>query len=102
MDLVLNNLQRLICNKTQTTNQKIPVQVRAIQTKQNSKCSLCEDRDETFNYISEYRKLTQNESKIENDLVGKVIHLELSKKLNFDHTIKWYMPKPEFAKENGT
>ena len=33
---------------------------------------------------------------------GKVIHWELCKKLNFDHTTKWYMHKPESVLENAT
>ena len=33
--------------------------------------------------------------------MGKGIHRELCKKLEFDHTTKWYMRKPEFILENG-
>ena len=34
--------------------------------------------------------------------MGKVIHRELRKKLKFDHSIKWYMNKPESVLENET
>ena len=32
--------------------------------------------------------------------MGKVIDWELCKRLNFHHTTKWYMPKPESIQEN--
>ena len=49
-------------------------------------------RDEMINdIISECSKLTQKEYKTRYDYVGKVIHLELCKKLKFNHTNKWYM-----------
>ena len=34
--------------------------------------------------------------------MGKVIHLELCNKFNFDHTNKWYMHKPEAVLETET
>ena len=34
--------------------------------------------------------------------MGKGIHLELCKKLKFDHTSKWYMRKPESLPKNET
>ena len=36
------------------------------------------------------------------DWVGNAIHWELCKKWKFDHTAKWYMPKPESIVENET
>ena len=64
---------------------------------------MCGDRDETINHIlSECSKLAQREYKTRHDWVGKVIHWELCKKLNFDHTTKWYMHKPESVLENET
>ena len=36
------------------------------------------------------------------DWVGKAIHLELSKKLKFDYTNKWYIHNPETVQENET
>ena len=36
------------------------------------------------------------------DWVGKVIHLELCKKLKFPHTTKWHVYKPESILENET
>ena len=38
--------------------------------------------------------------KTRHNYVGKVIHWELSKKLKFDDTNKWYMHKPESVLEN--
>ena len=34
--------------------------------------------------------------------VGKVIHLELRKKLKYDQTTKWYMYQPKSVLENET
>ena len=53
--------------------------------KQNSRCILCGDRDETINHIiSKNSKLAQKEYKSRRECVGKVIHRELCKKFNFD------------------
>ena len=57
----------------------------------------------TMNHItSEYRKLTQKEYKSRHDWAGKIIHLELYKKLKIDHSAKWYMHKPKRVLENET
>ena len=40
--------------------------------------------------VSECSKLAQKEFKTRNDWVGKMIHLELCKRLNFDHITKWH------------
>ena len=63
------------------------IKARIDKTQQNSKCKLCGDRDEAINHIiSEYSKLAQKEYKTRHDLVGNVIHWEMSKKFKFDHT----------------
>ena len=70
---------------------------------QNSKCRLCGDRDETINHIiSDCNKLAQKEYKTRHDWIGKVIHWEMCKKFNFDHTNKWYMHNPAPLLENNT
>ena len=79
---------------------------------QNSKCNktqqicksrLCSDRDETINHIiSECSKLAQKENKARHDWVGKVIHWEMCRKFQFDHTNKWYMHKPAPVLENDS
>ena len=57
-------------------------------TQQNSLCNLSGDKDEMINHlISECRKLAQNEVQNQVQVGGKVIHCELCKKLQFDHTI---------------
>ena len=67
-----------------STNQQ---QARIDKTKQNSKCRLCVDRDETINHIiNEASQLAQKEYKTRHDWVGRVIHWELCKKFKFDHT----------------
>ena len=73
------------------------------KTQQNSKCTLCSDRDETTNHIiSECSKLAQKEYKARYDWVGKVIHWETCKKLKFDHAPKWYTHNPAPLLENDT
>ena len=77
------------------------VKAKIDQTQQNSRCRLCGDRDQTINHIiSEYDKLAQRYYNIRHNLVGKVIHSELWKKFEFDHTNKWYMHDPESVQEN--
>ena len=51
------------------------IRARIDKTQQNSKCRLCDDRDETINHmISECSKLAQKEYKTRHDWVYKVIH----------------------------
>ena len=79
------------------------IKARIDKTQQNSKCSLCGDRDETINHIiSECSKLAQKEYKTRHDWVGKVIHWEMCKKFKFDHTNEWYMLNPAPVLENNT
>ena len=55
------------------------------------------------NYIkSEHSKLVDKGFKINYDLVGEMINKELSNRLKFDHTTKWYMHKLESVQENET
>ena len=68
---------------------------------QNSKCRLCGDRNETINHISKCSKLAQ-EYKTKHDWMGKVIHWDMCKKFQFDHTNKWYMHNPASVLENDT
>ena len=61
------------------------------------------DKDETVNHIvSDCSKLAQRSYKARHNWVGKVIHWELCKKLNFHHATKWYTHKPESVLENET
>ena len=76
------------------------IKARIEKTQQNSKCG---DRDETINHtISEYSKLAHMEYKARRDWVGKMIHCEMCKKFQFDHTNKWYMLNPVPVLENDT
>ena len=50
--------------------------------------------------ISKYNKLAQKEYKTRHEWIGKVIQWELCKRLEFDHTTKWYMHTPESLLEN--
>ena len=99
--------------KRETESLQITVQDNAIRTnhikakidktRQNSKCRLCDDRDETINHIiSECSKLAQKEYKTRHDWVGKVIHWEMCRKFQFEHTNKWYMHNPAPDLENDS
>ena len=52
--------------------------------------------------IIECSKLAQKEYNVRYDWVGKMICWKLCKKLNFNHTNKWYMHKTEYVFENKT
>ena len=82
--------------------QTTPYQIKIDKMLQNSRYSLCVDRDETINHmISECSKLTQKEYNTRYGWVDKVIHRELCKKFQFDHMNKWYMYNPESVLENN-
>ena len=79
------------------------IKMRIDNTQQNSKCRLCDDRDETINpIISEYSKLAQKDYKTRHDLVGKVIHWKMSKKFKFDHMNKCFFHNPVSVLGNDT
>ena len=76
------------------------IKARIDKTQQNSKCG---DRDETINHIiSECSKLAQKEYKARHDWAGKVIHWEMCRKFQSDHTNKWYMHNPAPVLENDS
>ena len=87
-------------NSTRRTNH---IKARIDKMQQNSKCTLCSDRDETINHmISECNKLAQKEYKARYDWVGKLVHWEFCKKFKFDHANKWYTHNPESVLEKDT
>ena len=86
-------------NATRTNH----IKTRIDKKQQNSKCSLCGDRDEIINLIiRKCSKLALKEYETRHDWVGKVIHWEMCKKSEFDNTNKWYMHSPVSVLENGT
>ena len=73
-----------------------------MKMQKNCKCRFCGEKDETVNYIiSKCSKPAQKEYKTKHDWAGRVIHWELCKRLNFGHSTKWYMHKPESVLKNG-
>ena len=79
------------------------IKARIDKTKENSKCGLYGDRDETIHHIiSQCSKLEQKEYKTRYDWVGKVIHWEMCKKFKFDPTNKRCMHNPAPVIENNT
>ena len=66
----------------------------------------CLDLLETqINHLIKNKRIRQSSTKGEqnwHDWVGKVIHWELCKRLEFDPPTKWYMHKPESVQENET
>ena len=70
---------------------------------QQNSSRLCGERDEmNYHIVSECSKLALKEYKTRLDWLEKVIHWELCKRLNFNHTTKRYMHKPESVLENET
>ena len=53
---------------------------------QNTKCRLCSENETINHNMKECIKLVQKEYKIRRDWVGKVVHWELGKKMEFYHT----------------
>ena len=47
------------------------------------------------------QQTTTNEWKTRGEWVGKLIHWELDKRLNFDYTTKMYRHKPKSLQENN-
>ena len=71
----------LIAERKNQSYQSENRKARIEKTQQNSKCWLCDDRDETINHIiSECSKLARKEYKTRHDWVGKVIHWEMCHK----------------------
>ena len=78
-------------NAKRTSN----IKARTDMMQQSTRGRLCGDGGKTINHlISEKSKLAQKEYKTRHEWVGKVIHLELCKKLKFDYSKKWYMHNP--------
>ena len=50
--------------------------------------------------IIECSELALKVSQTRHELVGKVIHWELCKKMKYDHTAKWYILNPECVQKN--
>ena len=59
-------------------------------------------RRNDYHIIREYCKLAQMQYKARHDWVGKVIHWEIRRKFQFDHTNKWYMHNPAPVQENDS
>ena len=79
------------------------IKARMDKRQRNSKCRLCGDRDETVNHIlSKCCKLVQRQYKARHDWVGRVIHWEMCRKFQFDHTNKWYIHNPAPVQKNDS
>ena len=75
---------------------------KRVNNKNNNK-KKNDDRDETINHIiSDCSKLAQKKYKARHDWAGKVIHWEMCRKFQFDHTNKWYMHDPAPVQENDS
>ena len=92
---LINKTKKRLKISLDNNNNNNNIKARIDKTQQNSKCRRCGDRDETINHIiSECSKLAQKEYKARHDWVGKVVHWEMCRKFQFDHTNKWYMHNP--------
>ena len=65
-------------------------------------CRICGTRNETISHIvSECGKLAQNQYKRRHDSVGRHVHWQFSKKLEFNRAGLWYEHEPESVVEDG-
>ena len=79
------------------------IKLKIDYTHHNSQWWLRRERNETINHIiSELGKQAHKEFKTKPHLVGRVILIESCKWLNFSHTSKWYIHKPDSVQENET
>ena len=98
-----NNNKSLLIAAQDNAIRSNHIKARIEKTQQNSKCKLFGYRDKTMNHIiSECSKLAQKEYKARRDWVGKVIHREMCRKFQFDHTNKWYMHNTAPVLENDS
>ena len=74
------------------------MKVKIENTYENSSCGQYKDRlKQLFTQVD-----ALNKYKKRHDWVGKLIHWELCKRLNFVHIDKWYTYKPAFNQGNET
>ena len=65
------------------------IKAKIDNTQKNSKCRLCGEKDKMVNHIIiKCSRLAQKDYKSKHKWVGKGIHLELCKRLKFNHTNK--------------
>ena len=75
-------------------------QAKIFNSLKNSKYKLCGGRHETVNHdTTKCGKLVQKEYKTRTNMVGKVIHWELCKKLKSDLTVRYYLPTPPLGQD---
>ena len=79
------------------------VKTKLDKTQQNSNFKLYGDRKEIINHIiRESSALAQNSTKLDAANWRKGVQREFCKKLEFDHSTKWYLYKLEFILDNDT
>ena len=62
------------------------IKAKLDKTQQNSKCRLCDERDETIN--KRMQQTSSKKYKTRHDWVEKMIHGELCKKVKFDYSAR--------------
>ena len=86
---LLRETESLLITALNNTISSNHIKASVDKTQQNSRYGY---RDEIINHIlSECSKLAQKEYKTRHKWVGKVIHWELCRKFEFDHSNKWHM-----------
>ena len=103
MMMMKREIESLLITAQDNAIRTIHIKGRIDKTQQNSKCMLCGDSDKTINHIiSECSKLAQKEYKARHNWAGMVIHWEMCRKFQFDHTNKCYMHNPARVLENDS
>ena len=72
------------------------VKTKIDKSQGDSLCRVCRKVDESINHIvSGCSKLAQKEYERRHDNLGKIVHLKLARKCNFEAGDKWYEHGPE-------
>ena len=77
------------------------VKTKTEKSQNNPLCRLCKTADESVDhFVSGCNKLAQKEYKRMHDKLGKIVHLKLASKCNFEAGDKRYEHEPESVLEN--
>ena len=78
------------------------IKAKIDNAQKNSKYGWFGDKYESVDHITECCKLVQKEYKARHDWVKTMVNCELCKRLKFNNTNKWYLPKIDSVLENDT
>ena len=99
-DLKRETESLIVAAQNQSTRTNL-VKARIDKSQGDSLCRICRKVDESIDHIvSGCSKLAQKEYKRRHDNLGKIVHLKLARKCNFEAGDKWYEHEPESVLKN--